>query len=66
MTYPDWEPLLERWWEEAPRGSVLALDEFPSLVQTSPELPSLLQKLLDGQSPGRPHLVLAGSSQRVM
>jgi AAA+ ATPase superfamily predicted ATPase len=43
---------------------VLALDEFPNLVQASRDLPSLLQKRLD-QHRG-PHLVLCGSSQRMM
>ncbi len=65
VTYPDWEPLLERWWTEVPRGTVLALDEFPSLVASSPELPSLLQKRIDQPRHGR-HLLLTGSSQRMM
>lgn len=43
-----------------------ALGEFPSLAGRAPELPSLLQKLLDRQSPRGPHLVLGGSSQRMM
>ena len=63
VTYPDWEPLLERWWKEAPRGAALALDEFPSLVAASPEFPSLLQKFVDR---GGRHVALCGSSQRMM
>lgn len=63
VDYPDWDSLLARWWKEAPAGSVLALDEFPNLVRASPELPSLLQNYLDR---GGPHLVLCGSSQRMM
>lgn len=63
-TYPDWESLLGRWFKDAPRGCVLALDEFPSLVAASPELPSLLQKQLDAGV--RTHLVLCGSSQNMM
>jgi AAA+ ATPase superfamily predicted ATPase len=66
VRYPDWEALLTRWWRDAPRGSVLALDEFPSLVVSDATLPSLLQKLLDGAGRGSPRLVLAGSSQRLM
>jgi len=62
--YPDWESLLSRWFKDAPRGCVLALDEFPSLVAASPELPSLLQKQLDKGV--RSHLVLSGSSQNMM
>jgi AAA+ ATPase superfamily predicted ATPase len=66
VRYPEWEALLTRFWREAPRGSVLALDEFPSLAASEAALPSLLQKLLDRAEPGRPHLVLAGSPQRLM
>lgn len=66
VTYPDWDSLISRLWEQLPAGSVLALDEFPSLVAQAPELPSLLQKRLDARPGGRIHLVLAGSSQRMM
>ena len=64
--YPDWAALLARLWREAPRGTVLALDEFPALVWAAPELPSLLQKHLDGSGSRRIHLVLCSSSQRMM
>jgi len=67
VRYPDWGVLLERFWREAPRRAVLALDEFPSLVAADPALPSLLQKLVDRRpADRRPHLVLCGSSQRLM
>jgi hypothetical protein len=66
VEYPDWESLLDRWWEAAPRGAVLALDEFQFLAAVSPELPSLIQKRLDERRPGGPHLILCGSSQRMM
>ncbi|MEW6744641.1 MAG: ATP-binding protein [Planctomycetota bacterium] len=66
VTYPDWDALLGRWYSEAPPKGVLVLDEFPSLVSAAPELASLLQKHVD-QGPLKPvHLVLAGSSQRMM
>jgi len=64
--YPDWEALLARWWREAPPGSVLALDEFPALVAAARELPSLLQKHLDRAPESGIHLLLSGSSQRMM
>lgn len=64
VSYPDWSALLERWWREAPSGTVLALDEFPSLARRSPELPSLLQRLVDLGEPRS--LALCGSSQRMM
>jgi AAA+ ATPase superfamily predicted ATPase len=63
VEYPDWDSLLLRWWNDAPRPLALLLDEFPSLVARAPELPSLLQKHFD-RSP-RP-LLLCGSSQRMM
>ena len=65
VRYPDWSALLERYFREAPAGAVLAIDELPSLVRAAPELPSVLQKVLDARK--RPtQVVLAGSSQRMM
>jgi len=66
VVYPDWESLLERWWSQAERGSILALDEFPALVSSAREIPSLLQKYLDRDSSKGVHLLLAGSSQLMM
>ncbi|MCX5800871.1 MAG: ATP-binding protein [Candidatus Eisenbacteria bacterium] len=66
VTYPDWTSLLVRWWRDAPRGTVLALDEFPYLVSGSRELPSILQKLIDQHKATRLHLVVSGSAQRMM
>jgi uncharacterized protein len=66
VTYPGWDALLARWWQEARPGTVLALDEFPSLVAVAQELPSLLQKYLDRESERGIHLLLSGSSQRMM
>ena len=42
------------------------LDEFPSMVSVSPELPSILQKYVDQRTDRGVHLLLAGSSQRMM
>ena len=66
VTYPDWDALLGRWWREARPGMVLALDEFPSLVAVAQELPSLLQKYLDREGERGVHVLLSGSSQRMM
>lgn len=66
VMYPDWDALLGRWWREARPGTVLALDEFPSLVAVGQELPSLLQKYLDREAERGIHLLLSGSSQRMM
>ena len=65
VRYPDWTSLFERYFREAPVGAVLAIDELPSLVRAAPELPSVLQKLLDGRKRRTP-VLLAGSSQRMM
>lgn len=66
VTYPDWEALLSRWLQDVSPGSILALDEFPTLVSAGKELPSLLQKMLDRYD-GKPFkLLLCGSSQRMM
>ncbi|MCU0302430.1 MAG: ATP-binding protein [Thermoanaerobaculales bacterium] len=66
VAYPDWESLLTRWWRDAPTGTVLILDELPSLVAMAPELPSLLQKHVDADVGRGVHLLVAGSSQRMM
>jgi hypothetical protein len=66
VRYPEWDALLARWWREAPGGSVLVIDELPALVQAAAELPSLLQKYLDRHAERGLHLLVAGSSQRMM
>jgi len=66
VTYPEWEALFSRWWEDADAGSVLALDEFPALVSAAKEVPSLIQKNLDRHKAKACHLLLTGSSQRMM
>lgn len=66
VTYPDWAALFGRFWAEAPRGTILALDEFPALVAVAREIPSLVQKHVDAGAHLGVHVVLAGSSQRLM
>jgi len=66
VIYPEWESLFSRWWEEAEAGSVLALDEFPALASAAKEVPSLIQKNLDRHKAKGCHLLLTGSSQRMM
>lgn len=43
----------------------LCLDEFPYMVKHSPELPSILQRIIDSKSL-RYNIVICGSSQRMM
>lgn len=66
VEYRSWDDLFERWYADAPAGSILALDEFPYLVSAAPELPGILQKHLDRKPKGPVHLALCGSSQRMM
>ena len=66
VSYSDWRTFFERWQREAPRGSVLVIDELPYLVERSPELPSVLQKIADNLRKTGQKLVLCGSSQRMM
>lgn len=66
VTYSEWDALLARWWSDAPPGAVLILDELPSLVARTPELPSVIQKHVDRNHRRRVHLLVAGSSQRMM
>lgn len=65
QTYPDWESLLRAINYRTSRSFTLCLDEFPYLVEQSPELPSVLQKLID-EKQLKYHLVLCGSSQNMM
>ena len=65
VEYPSWLALLQTLDARAERGTCLVLDEFPYLVQISPELPSLVQKFLDDPA-RRIHLAICGSSQGMM
>lgn len=65
-TYPDWESLflsLARWMD---KRRTIFIDEFPYLVKNAPELPSILQKIIDDSEPLPYHLVICGSSQQMM
>jgi hypothetical protein len=70
VVYPDWLRLFRRLADEAGtqgwRGPVV-LDEFPYLALSSPELPSVLQRVVDHEA-REAGLVfaIAGSSQRMM
>jgi AAA+ ATPase superfamily predicted ATPase len=64
--YPSWEALIETLDARASTGFNLLLDEFPYLVQASPELPSLIQRYLDAPGSRKLNILLCGSSQRMM
>lgn len=65
ITYPDWATLFEAINYRADRRFTLCLDEFPYLVEQAPELPSVLQRLLDGKTL-KYNVVVCGSSQNMM
>ncbi len=65
LTYPDWESMFRAINYRTDKRFTLYLDEFPYLVEQSPELPSVLQKLID-EKQLKYNLVLCGSSQNMM
>ncbi len=65
VSYPDWESMFRALNYRAHHRFTLCLDEFPYIVEQSPELPSVLQKLVDEKSL-KFNLVLCGSSQHMM
>ena len=68
VEYPDWRSFLSRHASEA-NGSgwpgPFVLDELPYLIAADPTLAGVLQAWVD-TTPGRPTLVVSGSSQRMM
>ena len=67
--YPNWRALFRALVAQWPRGDrrcILVVDELPYLVKSSPELPSLLQSLVDDPEAVHLPLLLCGSSQRMM
>lgn len=65
VRYPDWETLFRAINHRCGKRFTLCLDEFPNLVKTSPELPSVAQKLLDEKTL-KFNLIICGSSQNLM
>jgi AAA+ ATPase superfamily predicted ATPase len=66
LTYPDWETLFDNFNARLQQKTTLCLDEFPYLVKSAPELPSILQKLFDNKNTLKFNLLLCGSSQQLM
>ena len=64
-TYGDWESFFLAVNYRTQIRFSLCLDEFPYLAEQAPELPSVLQKLIDGRLL-KYNLVLCGSSQHMM
>ena len=79
VVYPSWRALLNTLKRQWPARSVtpsvaggpaeapvLVLDEFPYLAQSAPELPSVLQAMVDAPDAKRLPIIICGSSQRMM
>jgi AAA+ ATPase superfamily predicted ATPase len=64
--YPDWECFILSLNSALKSRTILYLDEFPYLVNNSPELPSVWQKIIDEKYNSNYHLILCGSSQQMM
>lgn len=64
--YPDWESLFISFNTILKSRITLCIDEFPYLVKNNPDLPSVIQKLVDRLKERNFHLVLCGSSQQMM
>lgn len=64
-SYSNWEDMLKMLNTLANNQFTLCLDEFPYMVKHSPELPSIIQRLVDSKSM-KFNLVICGSSQRMM
>lgn len=65
VIYPTWNSLFEALNNRTRERFTLCLDEFPYLAKSSPELPALLQKLVDSQKLHY-NIILCGSSQQLM
>jgi len=63
--YPTWLALFSTLNSRIQKNLCLVLDEFPYLVQSAPELPSVIQKLVDSPD-NKISLILCGSSQKMM
>jgi AAA+ ATPase superfamily predicted ATPase len=64
--YPDWDTILKSLNRVLTARTTLCLDEFPYLVKNNPELPSVIQKIIDDQEHDNFNLILCGSSQQMM
>lgn len=65
VKYPSWDALLTSLNYRTNRRFTLCLDEFPFLVSQAPELPSVLQRLVDSNTL-KYNIIICGSSQQMM
>lgn len=64
--YPGWDSLFRSLNRSLNRRIALCIDEFPYLVKNSPDLPSVLQNIIDDDANNNFDLILCGSSQMMM
>lgn len=65
VIYPDWNVFFDTLNDRTTKKFTLCLDEFPYLVGSSPELPSILQNKIDSKRL-KFNLIVCGSSQQLM
>ncbi|MCL2650941.1 MAG: ATP-binding protein [Candidatus Azobacteroides sp.] len=65
VIYPDWNVFFEMLNDRATQKFTLCIDEFPYLVGSSPDLPSILQNKLDSKRL-KFSIIICGSSQQLM
>jgi AAA+ ATPase superfamily predicted ATPase len=63
--YPNWKSFFDTLNNRTTERFTLCIDEFPYLVNSSPELPSVLQNRIDSKQM-KFNLILCGSSQQLM
>lgn len=66
LKYPNWDSLFRSLQNTLNQKITICIDEFPYLVKNSPELPSLLQNIVDNNINDKFNLILCGSSQQMM
>jgi AAA+ ATPase superfamily predicted ATPase len=65
VIYPDWHIFFDTLNERTTQKFTLCIDEFPYLVGSSPDLPSILQNKLDSKRL-KFNIIICGSSQQLM
>ena len=65
VIYPDWNVFFDTLNDRTSQKFTLCIDEFPYLVGSSPDLPSILQNKIDSKRL-KFNLVICGSSQQLM
>jgi AAA+ ATPase superfamily predicted ATPase len=66
VVYHNWDILFDNLNQRLKKKITLCLDEFPYLVKSAPELPSIIQKWIDRKDELQFNLIICGSSQQMM